>query len=545
MILLEDILNLPRFSDLTLLTDQRTIEGKIVKTAEVSEAPDIEHFISPHTLLVSTLFAFKADPLDIIPYIDSLIRAQACGLGIKLNRFLGGKLDQEIIDYANQVNFPIFFIPDKYTLGGLMHQIMNIINDTAFEEIEYALDIQKTFSHLLINGATNQELVDKLSSLANLPIILLNPYKEIIAQSSQFDDNPALANFYITELTRRQALSHRTEGNFVLTDENNETKPVSVVKIHVFNHFPHYLIIADPELISYPLSVFAFEQASLVFTFNLYKNRKVMESKYTNETYFFNHIVNRFASAQDLSKQLAELSRHYNYINTNFYKIIHITVWEAVEDDSLSDLTIEKLYLIFLWLRTHIRKSFPSALVFWKGESYDIIILIQEQDNQLEEKLLSFKEKLDCLFSADILYSVSQTVKDQKHIQEAIIEAELVLSERRTHHLTEPIIFYENKGAEQLFNSVDYDEIQYFCQSMLKDLIADDSETTADLRHTLKVYLDNQCEITKTASDLYVHRNTVKYRIEKCENILGLTVHTPENSLNLRLALNLFEKYLH
>lgn len=544
MILLEKILNLPRFSDLTLFTEKRTVEGKVVKTAEVSEAPDIEHFIPPHTLIVTTSMVFQNDQMKLIPYIDSLIRAQACGLGIKINRFLGGKLNQKVIDYANQVNFPIFYIPDDYTLGGLMHQIMNIVNGTAFEEIEYALDIQKTFSNLLINGATNQELVDKLSSLANLPIILLNPYKEIIAQSEKFDENPDLAHFYIKELTRRQALSHRKEGNFILTDEHNRPKPVSVIKIHVFNYFPHYLIIADPELIAYPLSVFAFEQASLVFTFNLYKNRKVMESKYTNETYFFNHIINRFANAQDLSKQLAELSRNYHYINSNFYKVIHVTNLDALKEDSLSEKTIEKLYLTFLWLRHHIHEVCESSLVFWKPESYDIFILIQNRDSQLEDKLLAFKEKIDLLFQTDTVFSISQTVKDQKHIQEAMIESEFVLSERQNYLIDQPIMYYENKGAEQLFNSIDYDEIQYFCQSVLKDLMTNESDSAADLRHTLKVYLDNQCEITKTASDLYVHRNTVKYRIEKCENILGYSVNSPDNSLNLRLALSLFEKYL-
>lgn len=542
--LLNDILQLPRFSDLTLFTNPQTAEGKLVKTAEVSETPDIEHFIPPHTLIVTTSMYFKDDQLELIPYIDSLLRAQASGLGIKVNRFLGGKLNQEVIDYANQVNFPIFFIPDNYTLGGLMHQIMNIINDTAFEEIEYALDIQKTFSKLLIDGASIQELVDKLSSLANLPIILLNPYRKIIAQSKHFDEDPTRADFYVTALARRQVFSQRKEGNFILTDDQNETRPVTVIKIQIFNHFPHYLIVADPELIAYPFSVFAFEQASLVFTFNLYKNRKVMESKYTNETYFFNNIIKRFAGSQELSKQLSEWSGNYDYIDSNYYQIIHVTNREGITEDTISDLTTEKLYLVFLWLRHHIRQVFDDSLVFWKAESYDIIILLQRQDDAMEDKLLSMKQTLDPLFETDVLYSISQAVKEQKHIQEAIIEAELVLSERQTHQLTDYIMTYKNKGAEQLFNQVDYDEIRYFCQSMLKDLMTENTEMMADLRHTLKVYLDNQCEITKTASDLYVHRNTVKYRIEKCENILGLTVDTPENSLNLRLALNLYEKYL-
>ena len=50
-------------------------------------------------------------------------------------------------------------------------------------------------------------------------------------------------------------------------------------------------------------------------------------------------------------------------------------------------------------------------------------------------------------------------------------------------------------------------------------------------------YLDQQCEITKTAEMLFIHRNTVKYRIKKCEELLNNNIDHPEFSLQLRVAL--------
>ncbi|WP_240626617.1 helix-turn-helix domain-containing protein, partial [Staphylococcus carnosus] len=58
-----------------------------------------------------------------------------------------------------------------------------------------------------------------------------------------------------------------------------------------------------------------------------------------------------------------------------------------------------------------------------------------------------------------------------------------------------------------------------------------------ELKDTLKIYMDYQCDITKTAKMMYIHRNTVKYRINKCEELLGFQIEDPLNSLNLRLAL--------
>ncbi|MBR8644408.1 helix-turn-helix domain-containing protein [[Brevibacterium] frigoritolerans] len=51
------------------------------------------------------------------------------------------------------------------------------------------------------------------------------------------------------------------------------------------------------------------------------------------------------------------------------------------------------------------------------------------------------------------------------------------------------------------------------------------------------VYLDNNCELAITSRKLFVHRNTVKYRIAKCEDMLNYSVHDAKNSLHLRIAL--------
>ena len=56
---------------------------------------------------------------------------------------------------------------------------------------------------------------------------------------------------------------------------------------------------------------------------------------------------------------------------------------------------------------------------------------------------------------------------------------------------------------------------------------------------TLSVYLETHCQISATAKRLFVHRNTVVYRIEKCEEILGKSLKDSEATMQLRLALRI------
>ena len=103
----------------------------------------------------------------------------------------------------------------------------------------------------------------------------------------------------------------------------------------------------------------------------------------------------------------------------------------------------------------------------------------------------------------------------------------------------ETVLYYKDKGVQQLFNQLNRNEVTYFCRSVLKDLAYPTDDSKIDLRKTLETYLKNQGEITQTSNELFIHRNTVKYRINRCEEILGVKVDDPEISLNIRLALEL------
>ena len=59
------------------------------------------------------------------------------------------------------------------------------------------------------------------------------------------------------------------------------------------------------------------------------------------------------------------------------------------------------------------------------------------------------------------------------------------------------------------------------------------------LLETLYVYLESHCQISETAKRLFVHRNTVIYRLEKCSTLLKKDLKDPEVTIQLRLALRI------
>lgn len=535
MVSLKKILSLPRFSDLKVLTNKDLLTDRMIQSVEITETPDVANYIPKNVLVLSTCMAFEDKQDDLIPWIDSLIQAEAIGLAIKINRFLK-KLDPEVIAYANKKNFPILFIPDNYQLGALLHQIMNIVLNTEREEIEFALDIQKNFSNLLIQDASNDLLVNEFSRMIESPIILLDPFKEIIAKSRHLNSRMNQPDYYLDLLIEQVEESERDEGSFIIELENGEKKNISLIKIQMYKYFPHYLIVFDSEQLPFPTSVFTIDQAALVFQFNLFKNEKVNESLYANEAYFFEGLIDIKVKESYINNWF-QVSKNYGYSDSNYYQVINVQSSDILNEQPKSLQSIEKALLSYQWLRENIKDYFTKALVIWRSKNQESIILLQEKADNIEEKLKTISNKLDQIIDSQLIFSVGHSFPNWEKIEQSYIQANLANNERTD----ETIIFYRDKGMYELFNDMNSSEIIYFCQKTLKDFAYPDEDNVVitDLRNTLDVYLANQCEITKTANLLFIHRNTVKYRINRCEEILGLKVNAPEESLNLRLALNL------
>lgn len=542
MISLEELLQTPRFSDLNLLTKSKHLNDRIIKSVEITETPDVEKYIPKNVFILTTAMVFKDKQENFIPFIDSLVRAEAIGVGIKVGRYLD-KVDERVIEYANKVQFPIVVIPDYYPLGSLLHEIMSLILETEREEIDFALDIQKRFSDLLVQDASNDLLVSEFSRMIKSPIILLDPFGEIITHSQHFKESNKQAEYYVQAVSTERNKSNRKHGSFLVSETDGTTTNIFLMELNVHSYFPHYLMIVNPEKVPYPTSIFAFEQAAMVFQFNLYKDQKVDESVYANEAHFFDDLLNSQSQSGFVESNWLSLSRNYGFVQSDYYQVVYISSQDLLNQMN-RPLTLkanEKLFLSYRWLRQNIADYFKYALVIWRAETKEIVLILQEEQNNLTDKLMAIAQNIHEQIDNQLIFGIGYPVSDWYKIEQSFTQAKLAQNEQQNEEQLETVIYYRENGVKQLFNQLDQNEVAYFCRSILKELAYPTEDSKVDLRNTLDTYLKNQGEITQTSNELFIHRNTVKYRINRCEEILGVSVDDPEISLKIRLALDLSE----
>jgi len=100
-----------------------------------------------------------------------------------------------------------------------------------------------------------------------------------------------------------------------------------------------------------------------------------------------------------------------------------------------------------------------------------------------------------------------------------------------------PLVRFEEMGFHKILFSVNESEVLYsYADDVLAPLDALDSEKINYIE-LLQSYIQNDRSLEKTASDLYLHRNTVNYRIQKLKTLLNSPLKTVEDLFPFQVAL--------
>ncbi|MDN3128672.1 PucR family transcriptional regulator ligand-binding domain-containing protein [Enterococcus faecalis] len=541
MKILAEVLALPRFSDLQLLSSHSNLTQPL-ESVEITETPDVADFIPKNVMILTTAMIYKDDQEKLKPFIDSLKQAECTALGIKVGRFLD-EISPEIVAYASAVDLPLIKIPSTQPLGGLLHEIVGYLRDSKTEQMSVAFDIQKRFSTLLMQDVDATRFIAEFAKILNAPIILLSPWQQVIAHSNYFYGNQKSAEFFIEQLSKDHFQQLAQEKKiFRLQDERQENIQVAGFPIRVNDYFPYYLLVLSPEQIPYPISEFAIDQAILVLTFMLFKNQKIAESFEHLKTDFLDRLLDTHQEALSKHQNWLELWKNYRLINSDYYQLAIVYSVTKPENETHIRYQQAEGQLIFQWLKEQLPEILPDVALFKLKNQNKSILIFQSKKNDHLMILQNLAERLQQALPITIRFALGNAYENLEDLPNSYIEASSTLEASLHAQKPATVQLFHPKGLAGLFEKIGTEDVEYFCQQQLKELAYPTEPTLQELRKTLKVFLDFNCEITKTANALYLHRNTIKYRMNQCEKLLGTSIQEPETSLLLRVALELSEK---
>ena len=157
--------------------------------------------------------------------------------------------------------------------------------------------------------------------------------------------------------------------------------------------------------------------------------------------------------------------------------------------------------------------------------------------DSIEETLLS-ELSVKCLIG---IGSVSSQMKD---IAKSFKEATTAIEVGAVFDTEKNIISFENLGIGRLIYQLPIP----LCEMFIKEVFGDYDPSTLDeeILTTVYQFMENDLNLSETSRQLFVHRNTLVYRLEKLQKTIGLDIRQFEDAMTFKIAMMVFDymKYL-
>lgn len=141
------------------------------------------------------------------------------------------------------------------------------------------------------------------------------------------------------------------------------------------------------------------------------------------------------------------------------------------------------------------------------------------------------------------LLSIGRPIDPRTDMIRAIHELQQTVSLGRKYRQEKHLYFPWRMRLERLLEQIDDDHIVRFLDQTLKLKIVNTIDT--ETIHTLEQFFENDCNVSETAKKLYIHRNTLLYRLDKFKQETEMDVRNFHQAVLVRIALLLYKVTKH
>ena len=168
------------------------------------------------------------------------------------------------------------------------------------------------------------------------------------------------------------------------------------------------------------------------------------------------------------------------------------------------------------------------------------IILVREvEENEsygdLEAAAQMMRDMLNSEAMSAVHISYGTIVEQIIQVSKSYKEAKMALDVGKIFYSEKDIIAYNTLGIGRLI----YQLPVQLCEMFMKEVFGENLPDTFDDETlvTISKFFENNLNVSETARQLYVHRNTLVYRLEKLQRSTGLDIKVFDDALTFKIAL--------
>lgn len=168
------------------------------------------------------------------------------------------------------------------------------------------------------------------------------------------------------------------------------------------------------------------------------------------------------------------------------------------------------------------------------------IILIKDMEaNSTEEDYAEVANTIVDMLESEAMLRVRVSyglpVKELKNVSKCYKEAKMALEVGSIFHSEMSVLSYETLGIGRLIYQLPVNLCKIFVKEVFGDTKPEDIDD--ETISTIDKFFENNLNVSETARQLYIHRNTLVYRMEKLEKAIGLDMRNFDDAVTFKIAM--------
>lgn len=158
-----------------------------------------------------------------------------------------------------------------------------------------------------------------------------------------------------------------------------------------------------------------------------------------------------------------------------------------------------------------------------------------ESYEEIEHTATTILDMLNTEAMVQAKVSYGTIVNEIKEVSRSYKEAKMALDVGKIFYAEKSVVAYNNLGIGRLIYQLPLPLCRMFIKEIFTDVSPDefDDETIT----TINKFFENNLNVSETSRQLYIHRNTLVYRLDKLQKSTGLDLRVFDDAITFKIAL--------
>ena len=194
-----------------------------------------------------------------------------------------------------------------------------------------------------------------------------------------------------------------------------------------------------------------------------------------------------------------------------------------------------------------VRSIFPMKTKdFITAVDENNIILVKDVSEDRSRKAIertarTITDMLNSEAMGKVRIALGSVVTDLKDISRSYKEAKIALEVGKIFYEEKYTINYNRLGIGRLIYQLPISLCKMYIEEIFKNIKVEDFDE--ETLNTVNKFFENSLNISETSRQLYIHRNTLVYRLDKLQKNTGLDIRTFDDAITFKIAL-MVAKYM-